>query len=49
MNAEQPSITCPVCGMTSWNPTDVAQGYCGHCHDWTAAEQAAEIRRGHEH
>jgi ribosomal protein L37E len=32
-----PSITCPRCGMTSWNGTDVEQGYCGHCHDWTSA------------
>jgi hypothetical protein len=31
-----PSITCPVCGMTSYNPTDVAEGYCGNCHDWTS-------------
>ena len=32
---EQPSITCPVCGMTSYNPNDIREGYCGHCHDWT--------------
>lgn len=29
------AITCPRCGLTSHNPTDVAEGYCGHCHDWT--------------
>jgi hypothetical protein len=28
------SITCPICGMTSYHPTDVAEGYCGRCHDW---------------
>lgn len=28
-------ITCPRCGLTSWNPNDVTEGYCGHCHDWT--------------
>jgi hypothetical protein len=27
--------TCPRCGRTSHNPTDIAQGYCGACHDWT--------------
>jgi transposase len=32
---EQPSITCPVCGRTSYNPTDIAEGYCGNCNDWT--------------
>jgi hypothetical protein len=30
-----PSITCPVCGMTSYNQTDIEQGYCGRCHNWT--------------
>jgi hypothetical protein len=23
--------------MTSHHPEDAAQGYCGNCHDWTAA------------
>lgn len=32
---EQPSITCPVCRMTSYNPNDIREGYCGNCHDWT--------------
>jgi len=31
------SFTCPVCGMTSHNPNDVREGYCGNCHDWTGA------------
>jgi hypothetical protein len=25
-------IRCLVCGFTSWNPTDVAEKYCGSCH-----------------
>lgn len=25
------SITCLVCGRTSFNPTDVAEKYCGYC------------------
>jgi len=29
------SITCPVCDMTSYNPNDIREGYCGNCHDWT--------------
>lgn len=29
------SFTCPVCGATSYNPNDVAEGYCGRCHDFT--------------
>ena len=29
------SITCPRCGRTSYNPFDIAEGYCGNCHDWT--------------
>lgn len=31
----QPSITCPVCNMTSYHPTDVEMGYCGNCHGYT--------------
>lgn len=26
------ALTCPGCGMTSHNPNDAAQGYCGNCH-----------------
>jgi hypothetical protein len=29
------SITCPVCGRVSHHPKDIAEGYCGACHDWT--------------
>lgn len=30
-----PRFTCPVCWRTSWNPTDLEEGYCGACHDYT--------------
>jgi hypothetical protein len=30
-----PGFTCPRCGRTSHHPADLAQGYCGACHDWT--------------
>jgi hypothetical protein len=33
------SITCPECGWTSYNPNDVREGYCGHCHDFTSPRQ----------
>lgn len=26
------SITCLTCGMTSFNPNDIAAKYCGACH-----------------
>ena len=26
------SITCLVCGRTSYNPHDIAEHYCGFCH-----------------
>ena len=32
---EQPSITCPVCDRTSYNPNDIEWGYCGYCHAYT--------------
>lgn len=28
----RPSITCPVCQRTSYNPHDIAHRYCGCCH-----------------
>lgn len=31
-----PSITCPVCLMTSYHPMDVRTGDCGSCHDYTS-------------
>jgi hypothetical protein len=34
-NAVLPSFTCPRCTMTSYNPNDIREGYCGNCHDWT--------------
>lgn len=34
-----PPFTCPRCGMTSHNPNDIREGYCGNCHDWTGARQ----------
>lgn len=30
------SITCPVCLKTSHSPSDIIEGYCGNCHDWTS-------------
>lgn len=30
-----PSITCPVCAVTSYHPKDISEGYCAKCHDWT--------------
>lgn len=35
----QLEITCPKCGRTSYNPMDIAEGYCGNCHDWTSARK----------
>jgi hypothetical protein len=25
-------IRCKICNLTSWNPNDVEQKYCGNCH-----------------
>lgn len=35
--SEYPSITCPKCQSVSYNPHDIAQGYCGRCCEWTSA------------
>ena len=45
VEATEESITCPRCGMTSYNPNDVREGYCGNCHDWT---RGAPGRTGEE-
>lgn len=29
-----PSITCPRCLRTSFHPEDIAQRYCGACHQY---------------
>lgn len=28
------SITCPHCDMTSYNPNDIAERFCGNCRIW---------------
>jgi hypothetical protein len=30
--ADEKTITCYRCGMTSYNPNDVLYRYCGNCH-----------------
>jgi len=37
--SEAESITCPQCGMTSHNPTDIKFGYCGNCHEYTGVDR----------
>jgi hypothetical protein len=32
LSSDGNAITCLVCGMTSWNPTDIEQKYCQNCH-----------------
>lgn len=36
------SFTCPACAMTSHNPNDEREGYCGRCHSWTRQLAALE-------
>jgi len=28
-------ITCLHCGLTSWHPDHIRDGWCERCHDWT--------------
>jgi ribosomal protein S27AE len=30
-----PNFKCPKCGSVSYNLNDIAQGYCGRCHEFT--------------
>lgn len=36
-------FTCPLCGMTSHNPSDAEHGYCGNCHVFIPAGLRAVI------
>lgn len=42
------SITCPRCLRTSFNASDINEGYCGYCHAFTRGEDGAamEARSG---
>jgi hypothetical protein len=42
------SITCPLCGMVSYNRNDIKERYCGNCHlhhDDMVHEAPGHIRR----
>lgn len=39
------SITCPRCGRESFNPTDVAERYCGACHQFHRDLERFELQR----
>lgn len=30
--AGEDGIVCRFCGLASWNPKDVTERFCGHCH-----------------
>lgn len=38
---------CPHCGMTSHNPNDAAESYCGNCHHYCSDPVAEEGKAGH--
>ena len=41
-----PSFVCPVCGLRSYNPTDIRYGYCGYCKDFTGSSTPPEPTQG---
>lgn len=49
--SESLSITCPRCGLTSYNASDVSSQYCGNCHEFHAdmpeACEACKAARKH--
>ena len=38
---EPPSFVCPRCGAKSFNPNDIAQHYCGRCHQFVEEDPHA--------
>lgn len=45
-SVSRPSITCPVCGRTSYHPEDVRFGYCSACAWYTSDPFLAQYRPG---
>ena len=43
--SDLPSITCPKCLMTSHNPNDVREQFCGNCHEWIS-DNPTTVRLG---
>ena len=43
MNGHQLAFTCPRCSRTSHHPTDLIEGYCGRCHDWTGSDPMPDV------
>jgi len=46
--SHEPSITCPVCDMTSYNINDVKNGWCGNCHRQTSPAAARYVQAAAE-
>lgn len=42
----QPSITCPQCGMTSYHPMDVEHRYCGNCYQYHDMMPKPRVTKG---
>jgi hypothetical protein len=40
----EPSFTCPICRMTSYNENDIYHGYCGNCHAFTRGSVLVEMK-----
>lgn len=38
------TFTCPLCGMTSHNPNDAHEKWCGNCHGYTTVPAPPGMR-----
>jgi len=38
-----PSVTCPRCGLVSYHPEDIRQGYCSVCRWWTSDPTLGQV------
>ena len=45
IGADGQSITCLICSLTSYNPNDVREVYCGNCHRFHRVSQEAAYAR----
>jgi hypothetical protein len=44
--AGAPSITCGTCKLTSYNPNDISERFCGRCHKWHAVPDDYALQGG---
>jgi hypothetical protein len=48
MRVEQPSFTCPDCGLVSYHPVDIREGWCNVCKKGDLERLTLQLKKEHE-